>query len=206
MLDLAKKIADRAVQYLADQRAFLRAPGEAPTPEQRQIESDHSDWMYNVRNHAESEPLHLPPTTFVSVPLTEQDVVGLFHQLSALGVFSGIKIYGLVPFLRQTVKTQNSSEWYKNAIQGGIELWVCLYGSLRRSSSWRRFSGWRWGRRWREVARAFEVNPSVLHRWRREVRQGPGNAFPGLGKRRWEEGQVAQLERRLASRRWRLIL
>src|SRR5215471_331931 len=46
-----------------------------------------------------------------------------------------------------------------------------------------------------EVARALEVNPNVLHRWRREFRQGPGNAFPGLGKRRWEEGQVAQLER-----------
>ena len=48
-----------------------------------------------------------------------------------------------------------------------------------------------------EVARAFEVNPNVLHRWRREFRQGPGNAFPGLGKRRWEEGQVAQLERKI---------
>ena len=48
-----------------------------------------------------------------------------------------------------------------------------------------------------EVARAFEVNPNVLHRWRQEFRQGPGNAFPGLGKRRWEEGQVAQLERKI---------
>ena len=48
-----------------------------------------------------------------------------------------------------------------------------------------------------EVARAFEVNPSVLHRWRREVRQGSGNVFPGLGKRRWEAGQVAQLERKI---------
>jgi transposase-like protein len=48
-----------------------------------------------------------------------------------------------------------------------------------------------------EVARAFEVNPSVLHRWRREFRQGPSNVFPGLGKRRWEEGQVAQLERKI---------
>jgi len=48
-----------------------------------------------------------------------------------------------------------------------------------------------------EVARAFEVNPNVLHRWRREFRQGPGNVFPGLGKRRWEEGQVAQLERKI---------
>jgi transposase len=48
-----------------------------------------------------------------------------------------------------------------------------------------------------EVARAFEVNPSVLHRWRKEFRHGPGNAFPGEGKRRWEEGQVAQLERKV---------
>ena len=48
-----------------------------------------------------------------------------------------------------------------------------------------------------EVARAFEVNPNVLHSWRREFRQGPGNAFPGLGKRRWEEGRVAQLERKI---------
>ncbi len=48
-----------------------------------------------------------------------------------------------------------------------------------------------------EVARAFEVNPNVLHRWRREFRQGPGNAFSGLGKRRGEESRVAQLERKI---------
>ena len=48
-----------------------------------------------------------------------------------------------------------------------------------------------------EVARAFEVNPNVLHRWRREFRHGPGNSFPGLGKRRWEEGQTARLERKI---------
>ena len=48
-----------------------------------------------------------------------------------------------------------------------------------------------------EVARAFEVNPNTLHRWRRDFRQGPGNAFPGLGKRRWEEGRGAQLERKI---------
>src|SRR5213078_512235 len=48
-----------------------------------------------------------------------------------------------------------------------------------------------------EVARAFEVDPNVLHRWRREFRQGPGNAFPGLGKRRWAEGRVAELERKI---------
>ena len=43
-----------------------------------------------------------------------------------------------------------------------------------------------------EVARALEVNPNVLHRWRREFRQGPGNVFPGNGKRRWSEGRVAR--------------
>ena len=48
-----------------------------------------------------------------------------------------------------------------------------------------------------EVARAFEVNPNVLHRWRREFRQGPGNAFPGLGKKRWDDTQQAKLERKI---------
>lgn len=48
-----------------------------------------------------------------------------------------------------------------------------------------------------EVARAFEMNPNLLHRWRKEFRQGPGNAFPGMGKRRWDESKVAQLERKV---------
>jgi transposase-like protein len=45
-----------------------------------------------------------------------------------------------------------------------------------------------------EVARALEVNPNVLHRWRREFRQGPGNVFPGHGRARWSEGRIAELE------------
>ena len=48
-----------------------------------------------------------------------------------------------------------------------------------------------------EVARAFEINPNMLHRWRQEFRQGPGNAFAGVGQRRWEEGRVAELERKI---------
>ena len=48
-----------------------------------------------------------------------------------------------------------------------------------------------------EVARALEVNPNVLHRWRREIRQGPGNVFPGNGKQRWSEGRIAELERKI---------
>ena len=48
-----------------------------------------------------------------------------------------------------------------------------------------------------EAARALEVNPNVLHRWRREFRQGPGNAFPGNGQARWSEGRIAELERKI---------
>jgi transposase len=48
-----------------------------------------------------------------------------------------------------------------------------------------------------EAARALEVSPNVLHRWRREFRQGPGNAFPGKGKEPWSEGRIAELERKI---------
>src|SRR5271157_668498 len=48
-----------------------------------------------------------------------------------------------------------------------------------------------------EVSRGLEVGPNVLRRWRREFRQAPGNAFPGNGQRRWSEGRVAELERKI---------
>src|SRR5690348_1812450 len=48
-----------------------------------------------------------------------------------------------------------------------------------------------------EAARGLEVNPNVLHRWRREFRQGTGNALPGNGKQRWSEGRIAELERKV---------
>ena len=48
-----------------------------------------------------------------------------------------------------------------------------------------------------EAARGLEVSRSVLQRWRHEFRQAPGNAFPGNGQRRWSEGGVAELERKI---------
>ena len=48
-----------------------------------------------------------------------------------------------------------------------------------------------------EVARGLEVNPNVLHRWRREFRQAPGNAFSGNGQPRWSDGRMAELERKI---------
>ena len=48
-----------------------------------------------------------------------------------------------------------------------------------------------------EVARACEVNPNVLHRWRRELRKYAAKAFPGEGHRRIEESRIADLERKV---------
>ena len=48
-----------------------------------------------------------------------------------------------------------------------------------------------------EVTRACEVNPNVLHRWRREFREGVDRAFPGNGKSKAEEDRVAELERKV---------
>lgn len=48
-----------------------------------------------------------------------------------------------------------------------------------------------------EVARACEVNPNVLHRWRRELGEQGAHAFSGNGKSRAEENQVAALERKV---------
>ena len=48
-----------------------------------------------------------------------------------------------------------------------------------------------------EAARALEVSPNVLHRWRKEFRQGAGNVFPGNGKARWSEGRIAELEQKV---------
>jgi transposase-like protein len=48
-----------------------------------------------------------------------------------------------------------------------------------------------------EVARACEVNPNVLHRWRRELRKHGAQAFSGNGKSRAEENRVADLERKV---------
>lgn len=47
------------------------------------------------------------------------------------------------------------------------------------------------------VARSCEINPNLLHRWRRDFRQSPGHAFPGLGKKRADQSQVAELERKI---------
>ncbi|SRR5258708_882979 len=48
-----------------------------------------------------------------------------------------------------------------------------------------------------EVARALEVHPSDLHRWKRELQDHGERAFSGAGKKRAEETKVAELERKI---------
>jgi len=48
-----------------------------------------------------------------------------------------------------------------------------------------------------EVARALEVHPSDLHRWKRELQEHGERAFSGIGKKRAEESRVAELERKV---------
>ena len=47
------------------------------------------------------------------------------------------------------------------------------------------------------MARALEVHPSDLHRWRRELQEHGERAFNGAGKKRAEESQIAELERKI---------
>ena len=48
-----------------------------------------------------------------------------------------------------------------------------------------------------QTARALEIHPTVLQRWRKELQQGTEQAFPGLGKKKTEESRVAELERKI---------
>ena len=95
----------------------------------------------------------------------------------------------LPPFLTQPVKTQNP---FKGELSHGVvekDLHEGVQAGCGAAAGTRGFD-------W-EVARALEVNSNVLHRWRREIRQGPGNVFPGHGKQRWADGRIAELERKI---------
>ena len=47
------------------------------------------------------------------------------------------------------------------------------------------------------VARSCEINPNLLHRWRRDFQHASEHAFPGLGKKRADESRVGELERKI---------
>lgn len=92
VMDLAQIVADEAVQYLLKQSNLLKPAGEKTTAAQRAVEKNHEDWVDNVKAHAKANPLSIAPVSYASTPITEQDVVGLFNQFTALGLFPGMKI------------------------------------------------------------------------------------------------------------------
>ena len=48
-----------------------------------------------------------------------------------------------------------------------------------------------------EVARALEVHPSDLYRWRRELDEYGAEAFTGQGRKRADDDRVSELERKV---------
>lgn len=56
-----------------------------------------------------------------------------------------------------------------------------------------------------EVARGLEVNPNVLHRWRREFRQVWAMLFPVRGSGGGAKARSPNWSARWGSRRWRSI-
>ena len=56
-----------------------------------------------------------------------------------------------------------------------------------------------------EAARALEVSPNVLHRWRREFRRGLGMRFQAMGRSAGRKAGSPSWNVRSASSRWRSI-
>jgi len=100
VMELAQEAADAAIQYLLKQGGLLKPAGEKTTSAQREVERGHEDWTDNVKAHAKDHELAIPPVCYVSEPITEQDVIGLFHEFAAFGLFPGLKI--LATSARQT--------------------------------------------------------------------------------------------------------
>ena len=96
----------------------------------------------------------------------------------------------LPPFLRQTVKTQYFS--LNGELSHGI-VSQAVHEEFKLAAVRRLEQGVSIA----EAARALEVNPNVLHRWRREFRRDRVTPFPVNGKQRWSEGQIAELERKV---------
>ena len=47
------------------------------------------------------------------------------------------------------------------------------------------------------VARSCEINPTLLHRWRRDFQESPAHSFLGVGQKRTDENRLAELERKI---------
>lgn len=92
-MEAAQRAANRALQYAAQQRDFLRPPNDNPSAEQIENERSHDDWKHNVIDHFRNNKLPTSKIPLKSVPLTEQDVVAAFNQICAAGFLPGVEIF-----------------------------------------------------------------------------------------------------------------
>jgi len=46
-----------------------------------------------------------------------------------------------------------------------------------------------------QISRQHQIHDSMIHKWRRQYEQDPGNAFSGNGNISSQEAKIAQLER-----------
>ena len=92
-MEAAQRASNRALQYIARQRDFLRPPNDNPTADQIENERSHDDWKHNVIEHSKNNKLEISNLPSKSIPLTEQDVVSLFSQVCAMKYIPGIEIF-----------------------------------------------------------------------------------------------------------------
>lgn len=91
-MESVQRAANRALQWIAGQRDFLRPSSDRSSPEHIENERNHDDWKHNVIDHYKNNKLFISDLPSKSIPLTEQDVVAIFSQICALGYLSGIEI------------------------------------------------------------------------------------------------------------------
>ena len=48
-----------------------------------------------------------------------------------------------------------------------------------------------------QIAREYQVHPTMIHRWRQQLRRHGEQAFPGNGKVHTDEAKIAVLERKV---------
>src|SRR5450631_1669953 len=66
-----------------------------------------------------------------------------------------------------------------------------------RSSSWPRYGGWKRGCRWGMWHEGWKSTPTCCTAGGVSSGKGPATRFPARGQRRWSEGRIAELERKI---------
>ena len=85
-------MANDAIQYLLKQGGLLKPAGEKTTDCTAHSREKPQGLGRQRKGEPKGKPASVPPICYVSMPITEQDVVGIFNQFAALGLFPGLTI------------------------------------------------------------------------------------------------------------------